>query len=268
MRISSLLCAAAVAAAMAGTAIAGPNLVTNGNFADTTTGGTTTAVTAPTQFGTQSQNGYSASNFITDWTGNAGYDIWYPSTSSATTVEATSVWGLGSTANTGREMLWAVGSNSNVTSFVALDGDQDLDSTGHQVQGSIGQEITGLKVGDTYQVAFDWGAAQMQSRSGITTEQLAVTFGSTQNTAVITNPSKGFTGWYMDTMTFKATSTSEWLSFLSVGTPASLPPMTLLTNVSVSDVPEPATLALFGAGLLGLGAALVARRRRAQHDRA
>ncbi|CAB1275297.1 PEP-CTERM sorting domain-containing protein [Candidatus Nitrosacidococcus tergens] len=222
------------------------NLITNGDFS-TVTGG----ITDPTQFGTASGNGYTASNFITDWTGNDGYEIWYPSTSAATGTEAHSQWGQGSSANTGKEMLWAVTTPpSGSGSFVGLDGEQ---TSG--VQSSISQTIGDLTIGQQYTLTFDWGAAQMQSRTGDTTEHLAVTFGSdTQDTNTIDNPSGHFTGWQSGTMTFTATAASQTLTFLSVGTPTGLPPMALLTNVSMvpNTVPEPSVMMLFGAGLLGL----------------
>jgi hypothetical protein len=73
------------------------------------------------------------------------------------------------------------------------------------------------------------------------------------------NASEGFTGWQTDSFTFTATSTSEVLSFLAVGTPAGVPPFTLLDGISVTQTPEPQSLVLFATGLIGVSG-LVRRR--------
>jgi hypothetical protein len=75
----------------------------------------------------------------------------------------------------------------------------------------------------------------------------------------VQNGAKGFTGWMTEDMTFEATSTSEVLSFLSVGTPNGQPPFSLLADVSMLAVPEPGSLAMVGAGALGM---LAMRRRK------
>jgi Protein of unknown function (DUF642)/PEP-CTERM motif len=260
MRLSPLLCAAALS--VAATGVASANVIENGDFSMTSP-----TTTAPTEFGTAAFNGFTSQQFITDWTGNAGYEIWYPNATAATTVEAYSVWGQGG-ANTGEEKLYGpISAPPGATAFVGLDGDQQLDGSGRQVQSSISQTVNGLVAGDTYAVTFDWAGAQMQSRTGATTESLAVSLGGqTLDTTTLDNASEGFTGWNTATLDFTATSSSEVLSFLSVGTPSSLPPMALLTNVSMNTVPEPASLALFGGGLLALGALVVTRRRRALRD--
>lgn len=260
MKLIALSVIALLAAGSVGIANAAPtNLLTNGDFSQTTTNATT-----PWQFGTSNLNGFQAQQIVTGWTGNNGYNIWYDNAYDAVNVQAHSTWGIGGN-NTGKEMLWAVTANPNFTSFVGLDGEQT-----DGVQGSIGQQLTDLTVGASYTVHFWWSATQMQSRTGDTTEQLAVSFGDkTQSTVVQDNPSESFSGWWEQAFTFTADSTSAFLNFLSIGTPEGYPPFVLLGGVSVTqNVPEPPQLALFGGGLLGLGLLTLFARRRALRLRA
>ena len=232
------------------------NVVKNGEFA-------APGVSAPTQFGTGHGNGFTATQFITDWFGNNGYQIWYPNATDAANVNA-----LGEYTGTNSEKLYgpiATPPNGTLT-FVGLDGDQTPG-----IQSSIGQQLTGLGIGLTYTVSFDWATAQLQSRQGKTTEYLNVFFGDlipVQFTKTVTNPSKSSTGWESATFQFVPTSTSAFLNFVSMGSPVGLPPMALLANVSVTrDVPEPPELAMFGGGLLGVGLLIMAARRREMHRR-
>jgi hypothetical protein len=228
-------------------------MIQNGNFASTSP-----TKTVSTQFGTS----YTAGNFITDWTGNNGYEIWYPSATAATSEDA-----LGQYTSTGNEHLWAAMAPPNGSStFVGLDGDHS-----NGVASSISQMLTGLTVGENYTVSFNWAGAQMASRTGATTDMLAVSLssgqwtnlnynygaspaggcgwnGTWQLTCALSNASEGFTGWKWDSMTFTASSSSEWLNFLSVGSPSSLPPMALLTNVSLVQAPEPGASGPWGPG--------------------
>ncbi|MGH8124730.1 MAG: DUF642 domain-containing protein [Rhodanobacteraceae bacterium] len=253
MRLSTLCAAALLAVGSIGLAHATSiNLITNGDFSQTTNGTST-----PTQFGNGVKNGFTAQQFITDWTGNDGYEIWYPSQSAATSVNAT-----GEYTSTGHEMLWGpIPAPNGTPTFVGLDGDQAAG-----VQSSIKQQLTGLTIGSTYTVSFDWGAAQLQSRTGATKSSLLVSFGNdSHSTGFIDNPGKAFTGWNTSSFSFQADSTSDWLTFLAIGTPSGYPPVSLLTNVSVTHaVPEPPELAMFGIGLLGMGLLTVFARRRAQ----
>jgi hypothetical protein len=118
-----------------------------------------------------------------------------------------------------------------------------------------------LTTGAQYTVSFWFAGAQQYNFTGSTTEQWMVSLGNqTLSTAVLSDPSHGFTGWVYTSLTFTATSSSEVLSFLANGTPNGEPPFSLLDGVSMQAVPEPGSVTLFSAGLIGL--AFVVRRRR------
>jgi hypothetical protein len=136
---------------------------------------------------------------------------------------------------------------------VAIDG-------GSQYRSSISQTITGLKVGDSYSLAFYQGAAQQETDSGATTEQWQVTFGTKVDTSrLMNNASEGTVAWNAQSMFFIATSATETLTFLALGTPQNEPPVVLLADVALTDIPEPTGFTLLAAGIFGL---VVLRRRR------
>ena len=141
--------------------------------------------------------------------------------------------------------------------FVAADGDPDYSAP-------FSQTVTGLTPGESYLLSFYQAAAQQQGLSGPTTELWQVTLGGeTLDSAIMNNPSQGFTAWNQQMMVFQATAATEVLTFLSVGTPGGAPPIALLDGVSlVQTTPEPSNLALMGAGVLGLFAV-----RRFRHKR-
>jgi hypothetical protein len=138
---------------------------------------------------------------------------------------------------------------------IGLDGDSNYVQT-------IFQTVSGLIVGQNYQLQFYQASAQEHSFSGATTEQWQVTFGgSTQTSTLMNTASHGSTPWTLVTMEFTATATSQVLTFLSLGSPHGEPPIDLLADVSMyEDVPEPASVALVGVGLVAVWA--TARRRR------
>jgi hypothetical protein len=141
--------------------------------------------------------------------------------------------------------------------FVALDGN-NIDGVG-----TISQMLSGLTIGDTYAVTFYQAAAEQTNFSGAISEQWQVGLGGSTKTAAIMNYNGGnWVGWEQETVDFSATSTSELLSFLSIGLPGNgAPPFALLDGVSVQDVPEPAAFGMLGFGALGL---MVLARRRGQ----
>ncbi len=144
----------------------------------------------------------------------------------------------------------------------------------------ITQMLTGLAVGSTYNVSFDWAGVQLRSAdgsnwNGATDERWQVneggtyngfgsqsfTGGTTQVTNVIQVASHGFTGWEHASFSFVAGATSEAFNLQALSTSQGLPPFALLANLDVSSaVPEPATWATMLVGLGVIGA--VARRRR------
>ena len=145
-------------------------------------------------------------------------------------------------------------------------------------QATLGQTISGLNAGRTYEVTFNWAAAQLRFPdghlwNGDTTDYWSVNLGgtidgnqlvvggTTQNTGVISLPQHHFSGWQSARLRFVATGSVEDLFFTSIGTPPTgAPPFALLDNVVMSQVPEAATWAMLVAGFGLVGA--VARRRR------
>lgn len=224
-------------------AFAGPNLVTNGSFETTSP-----TKTVSTQFGTSS---YGSGQFVSGWTGNNGYDLWFPNVTAALTQSAVGQW-----TSTGKEKLWQAAASRDGGAFVGLDGDPT-----NGIQGGISQAVSGFIVGQQYRLTFEWAAGQLQSRTGATTERFDVTLGGqTQSTSTVGLPSAGFSGWMSATMLFTATAANQTLRFLAQGTPVNYPPFLLLDGVTLTQVPEPAALLMAGAGLGGL---FLARRRRA-----
>ena len=195
----------------------------------------------------------------TGWTvANGGYTFAFAPGTADTT---------GSTGQYGALLLWG-SNNGGVSTFAATSpsGGNFLAIDGaFQVQ-PVQQVITGLTVGKTYSVGFDYGFAQQKGFDGDTVQSISVSFaGATHSTSSnpltdYTLPNHSFSGWMHTSFDFVATSTTDTLSFLAYGNLA-VPPFALLDGVTFTPdtVPEPATWAML---LTGFGAVGFAARRR------
>ncbi len=137
--------------------------------------------------------------------------------------------------------------------FVALDGGFDI--------GALNQQMSGLTIGQNYELSFSWAVAQQYDKdaaAGLTEKLIVKLGGQTIETPTVSYPDHGFKGWFQQTMIFKADSTSPILSFLSAGTPTGQPPFALLDGVSLQAVPEPSSCLIGSLTLAGL----ILRRRR------
>ncbi len=156
----------------------------------------------------------------------------------------------------GTRQFWVnPGPSPDGGNFVAIDSDAGFATP-------LTQSVSGLIVGKTYALTFYQASAQFTNKTGATTEQFQVTFGtgtgSTQTSTLMNTPSEGSVGWSLQTMVFKATSATQTLSFLAEGGPAGLPPFALLDGVNLVQTPEPAVFAMVGVGLVGIS--LIAKR--------
>jgi hypothetical protein len=144
------------------------------------------------------------------------------------------------------------------------DGGNYIAANADDSVGTLSQTLGGLTPGAQYVLSFYEATTTTYSFGGFD-GYWQVSFGGTEqnSTAMPTSGGSGTT-WIMDTLVFTATNASQVLSFVA-GETASVPPFILLDGVSVTKVPEPATLGLAGAGILGLLA--IRRRRRSQRSR-
>jgi hypothetical protein len=224
---------------------ASTNFVTNGSFESTTAGGG--------QLGFNT-NAASWTN-LQDGAGDPGYNFLFTPGSADTT---------GEIGDFGNLQLWGPGNGSaNGLPATSPDGGNYIAADGAFEIGAVQQDISGLTIGQTYALSFWWAGAQQSGFTGPNTEQWQVSLGDlTQSTAIVNNTTQGFTGWQLQTFDFVADQVNPVLSFLAVGTPVGEPPFSLLDGVSLEAVPEPATFALIGLGLMAIPLAGRLRRKR------
>ena len=239
---AALAAAAVAAVSLAAPANAGPVII-NGGFE-----ALSPSVTGSTEFGARY-----AGQVVTGWT-TAGYNyVFTPGTADTSGAvneynQHLKLWGPGTGSSNGLTASSPAGGN-----FLGADGPY--------FPGPIQQTVTGLDVGSVATISFYWAGAQQYGYDGSTTEAWQVSLGNeTHMTPVLQSASHGFTGWRQQTLSFVVTSATEVLSFLAIGTPAGVPPFALLDGVSISEVPEPGSLMLLGAGL-GVAVLMSYRRR-------
>jgi hypothetical protein len=236
--------ATAFLAAMAAGAQAN-ELITNGSFSTLSSTGTTSLI----------GNSGTTADVLQGWTTTSGYSFLVtPSEAQAS--------GSGST----HSVAILNGSGSNTISFwmgagasqfsTSPDGGNFIAQDGGYQTGTLSQSVAGLTVGDHYQLTFYQAGAQQSGYTGSTTDQWKVSLGGqVEYSDLISNISHGFSGWESETIDFTATATTEALGFFAIGTPSGVPPFALLDGVSMTDVPEPSTVALMVVGVLGLAGA-------------
>ena len=254
--------------------------VQNGSFEQNTVSSTTSDHTF--QYDSNHSTDAQFKNSISNWSIADGPDVLvqYMNSTSATTNDNENT----ETPNPAASLPTSFDNVANVSGNVLQpgatqinpDGDgyfvaMDNNANNNPGASSISQTVSGLTVGNTYVLKFDWAGIQLDWQQYPTQESLSVSLGQqTQQTQTVSECSHCFSGWMQTTMTFIADSTDELLNFAAVGGPAGAPPMSLLDGVSLTDapiaaVPEPANVAMMMAGGLMLGA-YVHRRRSAARE--
>lgn len=226
----SIIVISAMGLALLTSGMAEANLVTNGGF-DFYTG------SAPKD--------YFSNVLPTDWTGYFFDTIDAPSTADDPSSPGLYVYpGFPATSPQGGN-------------FVQADSTPGL-------SGPITQMINGLSVGQSYNLSFYQAAGQEYLATGATTDQWEVSLGSdTQYSTLMSVASGGKYLWNLQTMSFTASSASELLSFIALGTGGD-PPQIFLDGVDMeATVPEPSAGLLLAGGGAVMAIGRLGRRLRA-----
>jgi hypothetical protein len=259
------------------------NIITNGTFTSTT--GTFAAAGG----GIVTDSGWTTGGSLSSWSvvdvsGSSGLAFLYTNGNQGNTT--TNGEGISLTGRFGGFSLYDPGNVAGTTpsggaipdtspgggNFIVADG-----ASGYDV--AIYQTLTGLTTNEVYAVSFWYAAGQQYSFTGTTTEGWQVSLeSSAQTTQVTANgttiqdtpaqaggglASGSFQAWAQETFYFTASSPSQVLTFLSMGTPSGQPPAVLLSDVVMNaTTPEPASVTFFGVGMAALIAFLWYRKNR------
>ena len=239
--------------ALAVTANANINLVTNGGFETTVCTGAVSPCTNGGGGQLPSVNSGNTPGVVTatGWA-NSGYAFIFTPGTGDTTGSFSSEYNL-------PVILWSTtNGGADVLPATSPSGGNYLGSDPVYQQGPLSQQINGLTPGHTYTLDFNYAGAQQTDQQGPTMEGWQVSFGSqTQSTPTLNNVTQGFTGWKSETFNFTADGTSDLLTFMAFGSPTGLPPFTLLDGVTLT--PEPGFY-VPGLGLLTVMVGLGIRR--------
>ena len=221
-------------------AFAGPNLVTNGSFEMTS--------------GVSNNGGYICSGTVAAC-GTASNVMGWTSTCNGSCGNGNSVGSVlfggtgGSAFNGGIGLQTAAANSRDGGNFIGIDGDPTYTV-------SLSQNITGLTAGRSYLLSFYEAADTQAGNMSTTNSYWQVSLGGpSQNSQTQTSTGPNFfSGWSLQTLTFVATASSDVLTFMAKGTPAGVPPVSLLDGVSLTAaaVPEPAAWTLLVMGLVGV----------------
>lgn len=199
-----------------------------------------------------------ATNLVSNPDFSQGFTDWTRPTCASCLIAISSYYQQTSTSDW--PQMWpgnGLTNSPNGGNFVISDGAEELRTP-------LSQVISGLEINATYDLSFEYAGSQEENFSGPTVQHWNVLFGSeSYDTPTMNVPNHGFLGWYTGSKTFTATSTTQTLRFLAVGTPA-VPPWLMLDNVQLTKNEVPGPLPILGIGCAAAWSRKL--RRRTQHS--
>jgi hypothetical protein len=129
----------------------------------------------------------------------------------------------------------------------AYDGAQSAEADGSTFD-TISQTVSGLTVGAQYALSWAYG-----TRPGSGPQELDVSFGGAPIAVDTADGSAGTVVWTLNSRVLTATAPTETLSFAAIDRGGNSKVGNELDAVSLTAIPEPASIALLGSGLVWLG---------------